>query len=326
MKSTFSVLQIFHSICENKSSRSEVNNLIELSHNYACTYLKYRYKNLSRVLMAEDSTLQELAIDAIAPLFERNENGELIQLIKAFNTWTPKIETEEQAIFFLNRLVAKSTEKYASELLRQSDPFFSKILDSVNYLINKNGYIKKFIIGTIYIVENANTIKIGALPDRGFISELPIELFIDNRNAISKIFEYIKSNSDKTPAIPLNALVMRIKQINASNFVITDSVSNGNESEIDSIVNKALDATFTKMQVSYINKGKLEENEAKRIKKAIEGIMYDLRDGGINSGLHKYFLEQFPELNFDDYQSKYQNIFEYLFKVLKKEIADQLNR
>jgi hypothetical protein len=276
--------------------------------------------------MAEDSTLQELAIDAIAPLFERNENGELIQLIKAFNTWTPKIETEEQAIFFLNRLVAKSTEKYASELLRQSDPFFSKILDSVNYLINKNGYIKKFIIGTIYIVENANTIKIGALPDRGFISELPIELFIDNRNAISKIFEYIKSNSDKTPAIPLNALVMRIKQINASNFVITDSVSNGNESEIDSIVNKALDATFTKMQVSYINKGKLEENEAKRIKKAIEGIMYDLRDGGINSGLHKYFLEQFPELNFDDYQSKYQNIFEYLFKVLKKEIADQLNR
>ncbi|MDP3831684.1 MAG: hypothetical protein Q8Q47_10465, partial [Ignavibacteriaceae bacterium] len=165
-----------------------------------------------------------------------------------------------------------------------------------------------------------------ALPDRWFISELPIELFNDNKNSISKIFEYIKSNSDKTPAIPLNALVMRIKQINASNFVITDSVSNGNKSEIDSIVNKALDATFTKMQVSYINKGKLEANEAKGIKKAIEGIMYDLRDGGINSGLHKYFLEQFPELNFDDYQSKYQNIFEYLFKVLKKEIADQLNR
>ncbi|MDP3831340.1 MAG: hypothetical protein Q8Q47_08725, partial [Ignavibacteriaceae bacterium] len=107
----------------------------------------------------------ELAIDAIAPLFERNENGELIQLIKAFNNWSPKIEAEEQAIFFLNRLVAKSTEKYASELLRQSDPFFSKILDSVNYLINKNGYIKKLIIGTTYIVENANTIKIGALPD-----------------------------------------------------------------------------------------------------------------------------------------------------------------
>ncbi|MDP2303431.1 MAG: hypothetical protein Q8N03_13525, partial [Ignavibacteria bacterium] len=138
MKSNYSVLQYFHSICENKSSRSEVNHLIELAHSYAYSNLKYRYKNLSRVLMSEDSTLQELAIDAIAPLFERNENGELTQIIKAFNNWTPKIKTEEQAIFFLNRLVAKSTEKYASELLRQSDPFFSKILDSVNYLINKN--------------------------------------------------------------------------------------------------------------------------------------------------------------------------------------------
>jgi len=186
MKSTYSVLQIFHSICENKSSRSEVNNLIELSHNYACTYLKYRYKNLSRVLMAEDLTLKEIAIDAIAPLFERNENGELTQIIKAFNNWTPKIETEEQAVFFLNRLVAKSIEKYASELLRQSDPFFSKILDSVNYLIDKNGYLKKFIIGTTYIVENENIIKIGALPDRGFISELPIELFTDKKMQFQK--------------------------------------------------------------------------------------------------------------------------------------------
>ena len=324
MKSTYSVLQLFYSICENKSSRSEVNILIELSHNYACTYLKYRYKNLSRVLMAEDLALKELAIDAIAPLFERNENGELIQIIKAFNNWTPKIETEEQAVFFLNRLVAKSIEKYASELLRQSDPFFSKILDSVNYLIDKNGYLKKFIIGTTYIVEDENIIKIGALPDRGFISELPIELFTDKKNAISKIFDYIKSSTDKTPAIPLNALVMKIKQVRAANFVFIESVSNGNESEIDTIVSRALDAAFTKMQDSYINKGKLEINEAERIKKAIELIVCDLRDGGINSGLHKYFLEQFPELTFNNYEDRYQNIFEYLFKVLKKKIAEQL--
>jgi len=136
--------------------------------------------------MAEDLTLKEIAIDAIAPLFERNENGELTQIIKAFNNWTPKIETEEQAVFFLNRLVAKSIEKYASELLRQSDPFFSKILDSVNYLIDKNGYLKKFIIGTTYIVENENIIKIGALPDREFISELPIELFTDKKMQFQK--------------------------------------------------------------------------------------------------------------------------------------------
>ena len=326
MKSTYSVLTIFKSISENKSSRSDVNHLIELAHSFAYSYLKYRYKNIGKVLMAEDLTLKELAIDAIAPLFERNEKGEFIRITKAFTDWDPKIETEDQAGFLLNRLVAKSTEKYVSELLRQSDPFFSKMLDSVNYLIDKNNYLKKQIIGTTFIIENENLVKIGALPDSKFINELPIELFNDNKNAVSNLFDYIKANTDKTPAIPLNALVLKIKQVTASNFIFIDSTANGNESEIDSIVNKALDITLSKMQETYVNKGKLKITEAAGIKKAIESIVCDMRDGGINPGLHKYFLEQFSELTFEDYESRYQNIFEYLFKVLKKEIADQLNK
>lgn len=274
--------------------------------------------------MTEDVTLQELAIDAIAPLFERDNAGLFIRLIKAFKDWNPKIETEEQVTFFLNRIVAKSIEKYASELLRQSDPFFSKILDSVNYLIDKNNYLKKQIIETTYIIENENLVKIGTLPDGKFINELPIELFNDNKNPVSSIFDYIKAKTDKIPAIPLNALVLKIKQIKSTNFSFTDIISNGNDTEIDSIVNKALAITFTKMQEIYISKGKLELNEAEGIKKAIESIVFDMRDGGINPGLHKYFLEIFTELTFEDYRDRYQNIFEYLFKVLRKEIADQL--
>lgn len=324
MKSSNSLLRILETLCENKIARSEVNQLIELSHSYACTYLKYRYKSLDKVLLAEDVSLKELAIDAIAPLFERSENGLFIKIQKAYNEWEPKIVSEDQALFFINRLVAKSTENYVSKILRESDPFFSKILDSINYIIEKNKYFKKMIIGTTYITESENLVKIGALPDSKFISELPIELFIDNKSAISRLFDYIKLNTDKTPAIPLNALVMKTKQIWLTNFVFKESESNGNESEIDSIINKALDTTYAKMQASYISKGKLQEKEADGIKKAIESILYDLRDGGINPGLHKYFLEQFPELNFEDYKRKYQNIFEYLFKTLKKEIANQL--
>ena len=265
MKSTYSVLAILKSIYENKASRPEVNHIIELSHSFAYSYLKYRYKNLSKVLMAEDLTMQELAIDAIAPLFERDEAGNFIKITKAFNEWEPKIETEDQAAFFLNRLVAKSTEKYVSELLRQSDPFFSKILDSVNYLIDKNNYFKKQIIGTTYIVENENLVKIGALPDSKFIYELPIELFKSSNEMLKKVFSYIKSNSDRTPSIPLNALVLKIKQIKSETYNLSDTSTNGNESEIDSIINKVLGSTFNKMYESYVNKNKIDENEAEKI-------------------------------------------------------------
>lgn len=324
MKTAYSVLAILKSICENKASRTEVNHLIELTHSFTYSYLKYRYKNLNKVLMAEDLTLQELAIDSIAPLFERDEAGSFIKLIKAFNEWEPKIESEDQATFFLNRVTAKSTEKYVSELLRQSDPFFSKILDSVNYLIEKHSFKKKLIIGTTYIVEDEDFKKIGSLPDSKFISELPIELFRHNNEILMRVFSYIKTNSDRSPAIPLNSLVLKIKHIKAETYDLSDTSTNGNGSEIDSILKKALDIAFTKMQETYVNKGKLEESEADRIKKAIESIVYDMRDGGINPGLHKYLMEKIPNLTFENYEIRYQNIFEYLYKILKKEIINQL--
>lgn len=119
-------------------------------------------------------------------------------------------------------------------------------------------------------------------------------------------------------------MVIKLKQIKSFSFILSDSTSNGNEIEIESIVNKALTVTISKTQESYLKKNKIDENDAYGIKKALESIVFDMRDGGINPGLHKYFLEQFPELTFNDYENKYQNIFEYLFKVLKKEIEVQL--
>ncbi|HCY76045.1 MAG TPA: hypothetical protein DHV28_09000 [Ignavibacteriales bacterium] len=325
MKSTYSVYGVLTSIYENRYSRSEVNYLIDLSYSYSYTYLKYRYKNLNKVLLAEDVNLQELAIDAIAPLFERDETGTFIKLSKAFNEWQPKIESDQQAAFFINRIVAKSVEKFAAELLRQSDPFFSKILDSINYLIEKHNYKKKNLIGATYIVESESEKKIGSLPDIKFINELPIELFENNNEILKQIFNYIKANTDSTPAIPLNALVMKIKQIKMSSFNLSQSATNGNEIEIESVVNKALEITFVKMYESYLSKNKIDENEADKFREAFRNIIIDLRDGGISPGLHKYLLEQMPELTFENYEKRYQNIFEYLFKILKKEIINQLN-
>jgi hypothetical protein len=325
MKKDYSLLQIFIGICNNQSSHSGINYLIELTQNYAYTYLHYHYKNFNKVLLAEDVTLDEIAIEAIAPLFGRDERRTFIKLKTAFENWEPPIETEEQTNFFLNRLVAKSAEKYVSELLRDSDPFFSKILDSINYLIEKHNYKKKQFLGTTYIVEDEKQKKIGTLPDSTFIDELPAVFFSNPNKMICEIMNYIKEQTDKMAAISLNALVQKIRKLKVVEMNISDTVEASNQSEIDSIVDKSMNATLAKMKESYLQKGKINEVEASGIKQALQTIAFDLKDGGINTGLHKYFLEQFSELTFEDYHNKYQNMFEYLFKVLKKEIANQFD-
>ena len=325
MKNTYSKLKILVSLKTSQISRVEVNYLIETAQSYAYTYLKYRYKNLDKIFLAEDVTLNELAIDAIAPLFERNDDGTLIKIKAAFENWQPQIETEEKAQFFLNKMVAKSVEKYVSELLRDSDPFFSKLLDSVNYQVEKHDYKKKQILGTTYIIENENLKRIGCLPDAQFILDLPAELFLDTGTMLHNIFAHLKNQNEKEPAIPLNALINKLKRIKSNNLNFSDKVEFGNELTIESILENALKKSFHKLDESYFDKGKISVQEKLGIEKALRNISFDMKDGGINPGLHRYFLEQFPAVSFIDYQHKYQNVFEYLYKVLRKEIVKQLD-
>lgn len=325
MNKNFPVLCLLFTLCNAKIKSGELNSLIEIFHNYSSTYLRYRYKNQYKVLLSEDVTLDELAIDAIAPLFERDENGRFIKLETAFKNWQPPIDTEEKAQFFINKLVAKSVEKYVSEMLRNSDPFFSKILDSITYIITKQHIIKTQILGTTYLVERVEKLKFGSLPDSKFINELPSHFFYDLNKTIPQIFNHIKDSTDKASAIPLNALVLKIKQVRSSDINLPLSTQPVIDYDIEGVIEKALRVTIKKLYSSYADKGKLNKAEVSGTEQVIRHIAFDLKDGGINPGLHKYFMEQFKGISFEEYRCKYQNTLEYLFKVLKKEIADQLD-
>lgn len=325
MKSNHLLLSTFNNIIFEKVEYFELNFLIEFSHKISTFYLKHRYKNLGKVLMSEDATLDEMAIDAIAPLFERDENGRFIKLETAFKNWQPPIDTEEKAQFFINKLVAKSVEKYVSETLRNSDPFFSKILDSITYIITKQHIIKTQILGTTYLVENEEKLKFGSLPDSKFINELPSHFFYDLNKTIPQIFNHIKVNTDKASAIPLNALVLKIKQVRSSDINLPLSTQPVLDYDIEGVIEKALRIAIKKLHISYADKGKLNKAEVSGTEQVLRNIAFDLKDGGINPGLHKYFIEQFKDISFEEYRCKYQNTLEYLFKVLKKEIADQLD-
>lgn len=324
MKNNYSVLKILQAVTCKEVSRAELNHLIELTQSYAYTYLKYCYKNLHKVFLAGDLTIKELAIDAIAPLFERDEREVFVKIKTAFDNWQPPIETEEKAQFFLNRLAAKSAEKYASELLRDSDPFFSKILDQVNYQIEKQGFKKKQILGKTYICESGDSLKIGCMPDTEFIFNLPVELFKNMSSLLPNIFAYLKNQAEKEAAIPLNALISKIKRIYTVEQNFSDTFEFGDAISVQSIIEYALKQSITKLNESYFDKGKISEEEKCKIEMSLKSISLDLQDGGINSGLHKYFLDQFPAITFTDYQHKYQNMFEYLYKFFKKEIVKQL--
>lgn len=307
------------------NNQSSLNLLIEKTYKMAFTYLKYNHKRLSKIFLINDETFETMAISAIAPLFCKEYDDSILPIVREFNAWQPSIKTDEDAIFFLNTIISGRVEQHISVMLKEHDPFFSKILHSINYIAKKNGYKRMNHFGQKYIVDPSCEKIESKTIDFDSFQKLPFELFSSRETVIPDILNYIKNETDFYPAIPVNPLVIRLRNMNSSIF-LTNAAQNEAVSDIDisEIINVGLSVTFDKLKMSYLNKGKLTHKECEAFMQTLHTIAQDLKDGGINRGLYDYLLINMPELDKEDYKNKYHNTLEYLVRVMKNTIKQQI--
>lgn len=323
MKPPNSVLTLLTKVFEGSASYKETNLLIEHFCSTAVPFVKYRYKGLTEKLLSEDLSVKELAVDCVAGLFGRDESDSFLKLKEIFANWQPKIEDESAAQFFVTRLVGKSVDQHISGILRDSDPIFSKILDALYYSSRKNGFIKIRLLGTSCVAKEKQINKSGALADPEYLNELPDKLFLDLENVLINLFAALEENG-YLPAIPLNALARRIKEALVRAASRGESAAPANDMDVNAIVEEALNATMNKLTESYANKNKINEYEETAFRLALEAIAADMKNGGVESGLHKYFMEQMEFLTMEEFNKRYRNIFEYLFKFFREEVISRL--
>lgn len=261
----------------------------------------------------------------MAPLFCKNKNEEPFPIIKEFQSWQPPIQTEDDALFCLQKIISGRVEQYISKMLKEQDIFFAKILDSVNYLIKKNGYKKVSYFGKRYIVQSTCEEIKGKVIDQDSFDKLPCGFFQNRKTILTDIFDCIKKETEFFPAVPLNALVLRLRTLNDNILKTRDVTSNTSLNfDVNEVVNLGLSCAIEKLEGSYTSKGKLNECEREKLRQALEDMAEDLKDGGINRGLYEYLKPHLRSMEKDEYQIKYHNILEYLLKVMKNTIKEQI--
>lgn len=320
------ILTALHILAEGKNSRcGEINFLIEKSYLLASSYIGINHQKIYRLLHKGEYSVNEIAIDAISTLFAQDNDKELTPLAISFKNWKPKIEDENNASFFLNKVVSGRVEQHIFSLFREHDPFFSKILDSVNYLIKSGGYQKTSVGGKSFIVQEESTETYGWFITSDQLQEVPIELLADRKKLLPQLFGYFNNGSGCSVAIPLNDLINRLKHVNFADFLQSDnSVQPQVIFEISEYALIGYNTAVDKLQSTYYKKGKLNEFEVKCIELALKDMSNDLLDGGISSGMHNYLSVYMNELEKEIYLQKYHNILEYLVKVMKTSIAEKI--
>lgn len=82
----------------------------------------------------------------------------------------------------MNKIVATRVEQHLFSVLREEDPFFSKILDSVNYFIKSQGFKKVQSYDKTYIIRSDYEICNVPFIDHQEFEMIPMQLFTDKKN------------------------------------------------------------------------------------------------------------------------------------------------
>lgn len=269
----------------------------------AFEHLRIIYSRIQKLLVSESFSLEDLAIDSIARLFAINPETKKASIQTAFLNWQPKITNEDEAIYFINKVISNRVEQHINKLLRNSDPFFAKILTTVEHYIKKSNCKKLNHFGRVCVVsENISEITNTVISDDEF-SALPGNLFLDNNVLLSKLFKYLIEETEHFPAIPLNSLVYKLKYLNAQSFTASDMTASPlPQIEIAEIVCAGLNSTLNKLETDYIAKYKISVEDGELLKNALTDIAEDLKNGGVSPGLHRYLQTHFRELSKEEYR------------------------
>ena len=274
-----------------------------------------------------NDTIDDVASDCVVPLFINNEQDTL-HIIHSYNNWNSKILTENDARFFISRLVWNRVEQRMAKVLKERDPVFNKIHKTLTNCIDGSSYKKLTFFGRAYFVRGSVDEIYAPVIDHDEFNNFPSSIFYKKRNSLlEELFNFITQNTVCFPAIPVNILVQRIKLLYASENKLTNNVHPIYEQEIDlkDVLKKCLLSIDEDLKTKYYSTNKLNAEECKLINNTFYQISLDLKNGGMKGSLFSYMKDVDNSIESDEFYSKYHGIVNYLFKGFKSDIEEFIN-
>lgn len=307
-------------------SQQGLNLLIKVSYKLAVFKVKKNINKIFNLNRRWDLSVEDIAVEGISGLFVKNSKRNMLNIRYSLVNWDERISDNTEALFFMNKAVGLSVEQCINKLIRDSDPSFARVLDTVNYAIRRYNYNKVDYFGVWYIVHNSTGQITGNTIDYDEFNNIPLDLSSSKRDILSYLCGYISDCTNYFPAIPLNPLIERILGYsqNSTAEIEFATPSDFGRLSIDNIIQNSLAITEKKLKKTYIDSGKISPFEGETVFSAIKDIAFDLREGNTIWQLSDYIKAHKEDLTKEEYREKYQFVIEYLVKMFKQMLLKKL--
>ena len=345
-------------ICECSYSPSELTEFINISQKIAVSYLKYLELNGRNIRSRKSegvNELEDIAIDCIAGLFIRNDEGEFIQLQRYFGGEFGADRTPSEMLIasLLRRLIVKKTKQELSRIFKERDPEGAKIIRNIKVAIKNSDKLMTFrAMGRefVYLKKNSSHLndekrrhnnryyenKKSAIPETVLFYHFLKEY--SPTDSISSMLDKMMQIVDNLPdyqnylAIDLISSIIRevtfqhvhekLSNCTADNSPLYDL----QKKEISQVNQLVIKLIHQKIYDQYLSKNKISFDKADIYCMAITDFVNELTHDKETDSNFKYLKRYIPDITQKLYREQERSIFEYLVKVTKKSLRNKLKK
>lgn len=346
------LVQVIKNICECSYSPRELTEFINSSQKIAVSYLKYLELNGRNIRPRKSegvNELEDIAIDCIAGLFIRNEDGEFIQLQRYFGNEFKKNNTpsDMQITSMLRRLIVKKTKQELSRIFKERDPEGAKIIRNIKVAINNSN---KFVLfkemgrefvylnNRYFQLNNDNNID----SDKKLIPEkILLYYFLEKyspsdsiSSMLNKMMQIVEDLPDYHNYLAIDLISTIIREVTfqhvhdklSNNISDTSPLHDIQKKEISHVNQLVINFIHQKIYNQYLYKNKISSEKAQIYCMAIADFVNEITLDKDTDSNYKYLKRYIPDLTQKSYREQERSIFEYLVKVTKKSLIKNLKK
>ncbi len=320
------------------SPRKNPKLLTEHCQIIALAYLKMKVKSGNSFITSLGTTLDDLALDCIADLFERDEQGRFLHFESYFGKGQLSELSEVELQSRLRRLVFSKVNDGLFRNIGIYDMSLSKIIRNLKLAADKQGLSINRVDGDNELLFNRD------LSDHRTRPVMPpefLEIRLTNRlnlnmetpdvlSVLTDIFLEQRVYQQKYPVVQL-ARIIRRSSINLHDKPKSSTQTQNltiSKEKLNQLLYEAIDGCSECFEKSYIDKGKIDRNTLDKYLNCIRGILHHhyVKDSENGDSYYDHFKEIFPDVSKVEYRHDHRQYLEYMVKTVRQNLFNKVKR
>lgn len=322
-------------LCAGPRSRRDIELLVTACHRMAIAYIRVKSARREPFCSRFGLTPEDLAFDAIADLFSRDEDGTFPVLETFVARLTPCDTPELHVENSLRRFVCAFVDRRLFDLYRQFDPSLGKIIRNLKLAaahhpdVTLSEYLGEKVLAcreTRDLALDRPVISVEML-----LAELPdrIEGTRTLRKMLSAISGVLLAEETYRPYVSVSVAAMAVRSLLSAGPTeeSTATVENDiTEEDIRQIVDRSLHSLRGEQGSKYIKKRALTHQELDAHLCAVRDILLRefSEDGENHITYFDYLHRHLRGISEVDFNVKHRTVLDYLVKVAKGLVIDEL--